>query len=329
LQRLSKRLSKNSINRLKSGKNLLAFSAGVDSTALFFLLLEEDIEFDIAIVDYGIRESSKKEIEYAKELAKGYKKEIFIKEAKKIESNFEKEARDIRYSFFEKIIKKHKYQNLITAHQLNDRLEWFLMQLSKGAGLVELLGFDEIEKRDDYFIIRPLLNIKKSQLLDYLKENSYRYFIDESNFSNSYKRNYFRESFSNRLIDEFGDGVKNSLNYLSLDRELLLNLGSPMKKIEDLYIIKRGVDDIRVVDKTLKKLGYLLSSSQREEILKSSEIVIGGKFVVAKSSSYIFICPYIKVVMPKEFKERCRVLKIPKKIRTYLFFEGIDPNLLL
>ena len=44
---------------LKTKKNLLAFSAGIDSSALFFILLENGIEFDVAIVDYGIRKSSK------------------------------------------------------------------------------------------------------------------------------------------------------------------------------------------------------------------------------------------------------------------------------
>ena len=57
---------------LKNSKNLLAFSAGGDSTALLFLLLDNNIQFDIAIVDYGIRKQSKDEVAYAQELAKQY-----------------------------------------------------------------------------------------------------------------------------------------------------------------------------------------------------------------------------------------------------------------
>ena len=86
---------------VKNQKNLLAFSAGVDSTALFFLLLEQNIPFNIAIVNYNIRNQSKEEVFYAKELAKKYNKEIFIFDTKiENNSNFEKQARDIRYSFF-------------------------------------------------------------------------------------------------------------------------------------------------------------------------------------------------------------------------------------
>ena len=63
-------LNNSSLNLLKSKKNLLAFSAGVDSTALFFLLNDSNIDFDIAIVDYGLREQSKNEVAHAKNLAK-------------------------------------------------------------------------------------------------------------------------------------------------------------------------------------------------------------------------------------------------------------------
>ncbi len=142
---------------IKNQKNLLAFSAGVDSVALFFLLLEQNISFDIAIVDYNLRAQSKDEISYAKELALKYNKTIFIKDVNlENNSNFEKIARDIRYSFFKEIILNEKYENLITAHQLNDKLEWFLMQLSKGAGLVELIGFNEFEQKENYKIYKPL-----------------------------------------------------------------------------------------------------------------------------------------------------------------------------
>ena len=127
---------------IKESKNLLAFSAGIDSTALFFLLLEDNISFDIAIVDYNLREQSKKEIAYAKELAKTYNKKIFIKEVFLDGSNFEKKARDVRYTFFKEITEEYNYNTLLTAHQLDDKLEWFMMQLSKGAGLYELIGLN-------------------------------------------------------------------------------------------------------------------------------------------------------------------------------------------
>ena len=62
-------LKNSSLEKLRGKKNLLAFSAGVDSSALFFILLQNKIKFDIAIVNYNIREQSKEETQYAKELA--------------------------------------------------------------------------------------------------------------------------------------------------------------------------------------------------------------------------------------------------------------------
>ena len=65
---------------ISTKKNLLAFSAGIDSSALFFLLIENNIPFDIAIVNYNMRNQSKDEVIYAKQLATKYKKQIFLKE---------------------------------------------------------------------------------------------------------------------------------------------------------------------------------------------------------------------------------------------------------
>jgi tRNA(Ile)-lysidine synthase len=68
------------LEKLQNQNNLLAFSGGVDSTALFFYLLERNIPFDIAIVNYHTREESNKEVKYAKELAEKYNKKIFVKD---------------------------------------------------------------------------------------------------------------------------------------------------------------------------------------------------------------------------------------------------------
>ena len=68
----------------KNNKNLLGFSGGVDSSAMFFFLLNNNIDFDIAIVNYNLREQSKEEVKYAFELAKKYNKKIYLKEISKI-----------------------------------------------------------------------------------------------------------------------------------------------------------------------------------------------------------------------------------------------------
>ena len=313
---------------IQNQKNLLAFSAGVDSSALFFLLLEQSIPFDIAIVNYNLRVQSKDEVFYAKNLASKYKKNIFLKETK-IEniSNFEKNARDIRYKFFDEIILENSYENLITAHQLNDKLEWFMMQLSKGAGLVELIGFNEFEQKENYKIYKPLLNITKKKLENYLKINNHKYFVDQSNFDEKYKRNYFRHTFSNKFLENFSSGVKKSFEYLQIDLDSLNIQNVPIKKIKELEIFLNQNDDnlnIRTIDLSLKKRGFLLTSAQRNEILKQKEITISHKINISIQQNHIWIAPICSEFIEKKYKELYRINKIPKNIRTYIFREKIE-----
>ena len=313
---------------IKNQKNLLAFSAGVDSSALFFLLLAQDTPFDIAIVNYNVRNQSKEEISYAKELASKYKKEVFIFDTKiENNSNFEKQARDIRYSFFEEIIKEHNYQNLITAHQLNDKLEWFMMQLSKGAGLVELIGFNEFEQKDTYKIYKPLLNITKDELEIYLQKNKHKYFVDKSNFDEKYKRNFFRHNFSNKFLEEFSNGVKKSFDYLQNDLNSMNIQYQAIKKIDELEIFLNQNDDnlnIRTIDLSLKRRGILLSNAQRNEIIKQKELTISHKINISICKNHIWIAPINKSVMDKKFKDNCRINNIPRNIRAYISCKKIE-----
>lgn len=306
----------------------MAFSAGVDSSALFFLLFEHGIKFDIAIVNYGTREESDQEEAHAKALANKHKLFCHSIKAPVFHSHFEKQARDFRYEFFESLITIEGYDNLITAHQLNDQLEWLLMRLSKGAGLSELLGLEPVTQKAHYTLIRPLLAYSKEELLQYLQKNSYPYFVDQSNSDESYERNKFRKQFSDTLIAEYKEGIKRSMEYLRKDKEVLESGFETIYSNKLLYIVKLHTPSAKVkaADITLKKLGYLLSSPQRQEIEKEPSLVIGGEWAIALQDDLLFISPYLTTDMPKKFKELCRVLKVPGKIRPYLFKEHIDPS---
>lgn len=316
------------LSHLKGKKNLLAFSAGVDSSALFFLLLENHIKFDIAIVNYGTREESNKEEAHAKALAKEHKLFCHSIKAPVFHSHFEKQARDFRYEFFESLITIEGYDTLITAHQLNDQLEWLLMRLSKGAGLSELLGLEPVTQKGHYALIRPLLAYSKEELLQYLKSNDYPFFIDASNTDENYERNKFRKHFSNALIAQYKEGIQRSMEYLRKDKEILESGFEILYSNKLLHIVKlyTPTAKVKAADLTLKKLGYLLSSKQRQEIEKESSLVIGGVWSIALQEDLLFIAPYITADMPKKFKELCRVLNVPGKIRPYLLKEHIDPT---
>ena len=319
-------LSPASLERLKNGKNLLAFSAGGDSTALFFLLNERQIPFDIALVNYQTRTQSDVEAAYSLDLAQRYGKRCYLKTTKLEKANFEHQARRLRYAFFEAIIARFGYENLITAHHLNDKTEWFLMQFTKGAGTVEMTGFDEIETRPGYTLLRPLIYTPKAALIDYLQKEHIRYFVDESNTSTCFLRNYFRKTFADKLVEAYASGIQKSFRYLHEDKKRLFN--PEIQKIKSLQIARRNGDpiyDMRLIDKMLKARGYLLSTAQKREILRQQEGIVGGKFVVALTTDAIFVAPVSSAVMPKPFKEACRRAKIPPKIRPCIFLEKIDP----
>ena len=323
-------LDKEIIDFLKKRRNLLAFSGGVDSVALFFILQQEGIDFDIAIVNYKKRKQAFEEVKYAKRLSKEYKKRFFIKEASIREGSFEKKARDIRYAFFEEIIKDYSYDVLITAHQLNDLTEWFLMQFAKGAGLVELIGMEPIVKRDFYTIARPLLFVAKEDLVLFLESKKIKYFLDFSNFDEKYRRNYFRKNFSNRLVREYKDGIKRSFHFLIKDRNVLLK-DFNFKTIKELYVVKKSFFDsqnMRFLDKIFKRFGILLSFEQKKEIIRQKNGVFKN-IAFGIGEEIIFVAPYKKTDMPKSFREKCRISKIPPSVRGYIFEEiGDDFELL-
>lgn len=336
------------LDTLRGAKNLLAFSGGVDSSCLFFLLLREKIDFDLAIVNYGVRKSAKDELKYAKKLAKKYGKKIFVCESPKITRNFESEARRVRYAFFERIILAHNYENLILAHQLNDRFEWLLMQLTKGCGLNSLLGFKSIEEvdfrflgsesqidsaqdlaldsRQKYRVVRPMSAISRDEILAFLKKQKITFFVDKSNKKQNFKRNYFRVHFGNKLIKNFQSGILKSFEFLSTDFGALYG-ESRVLKIEHIFLIKQkscenNLQILANIDTVAKNLGYVISTNQRDEIVKSDfSCVVADKIIIDSNKSIIFVVAKDLSKAQKhakKFRDKLRLAQIPPKIRPFV-----------
>ncbi len=306
---------------LKCAKNLLAFSGGVDSSALFFMLLEQDIAFDLAIVDYQMRAQSKLEVQYAKNLAKQYQKQCFVLQAKLKESDFENHARVVRYGFFEAIIQEHGYQHLLMAHQLNDRLEWFLMQFFKGGGLNSLLGFDRVESRGYYHIVRPLWECSKEEILFYLKGRDF--FEDASNQDVKYLRNKIRIQYANQMLCDNKKGILNSFHYLREEKNQLYGLDEIQKIGHIFYFDRKNVlQDLFRIDRILKQLGYVCSYKQREEIKRQDfSLCLKNDFLIDTNRHNLFVAKmrFADLIMSKKFKNLAREINLPKRIRKEFF----------
>lgn len=307
---------------LKTGKNLLAFSAGVDSTALFYLLREAGIAFDIAHVNYRTREQSDAEEAHARKLATDYGLQCHCLHAPEITSNFEAEARAVRYRYFEQLIAQGGYDNLLTAHQLDDRFEWLLMQFAKGAGLPELLGMAAIERRKRYILIRPLLLHSKSELREWLNVKGHQFFEDASNTDVHYMRNKIRHTFSSPFIKTYGNGVLQTFAFLERDAKLLETMQIPAAIDSTILLLRTSSHRLvmmRQIDQWLKHRGYLLRQGEKKRILQENELVIGRQYALSISSSCTLLTPANNSSMPKSFKEKCRKLGIGKMVRPYLY----------
>ncbi len=318
---------------LIQGKCLLAFSYGLDSTALYHLLRESGIDFDIALVNYGVRAEADEEERAARELAARDGRRIFVAKAPRWESGFEAQARKFRYDFFESLIEEHGYENLLTAHQLNDRMEWMMMRLIRGAGTAELAGMEAVSERQtpdgkSYRLIRPLLETPRHELEAYLRERELPWFHDGSNESDAFERNRLRPLLE-PLVRQYTPGLVRSFRYLEHDRELHSEYYEMIYAEGELRIYR--IHDRRIVplaaSMALKELGYLLSGAEREMLKGKSSIVAGRKWAIELSGEYLYIAPYVaNIPMPRSFKEQCRIRQIPPKIRPWLYREGIDPQ---
>ena len=188
------------------------------------------------------------------------------------------------------------------------------MQLGKGAGLKELFGMSELEKREHFWLVRPLLNLRKKELQNYLDERGLRYFVDETNLEGKFKRSFVRLNFSEPFLDEYFSGVKKSFEFLEADRQ---NLLPNITKIDDeIFIIKNDSNVVRGVDMAAKELNVLLA--------KQTSVVLSGKIAVGYADEFVLVTPFYKAVMPKIFKEKARILKLPAINRGYLFINGVQ-----
>jgi tRNA(Ile)-lysidine synthase len=307
---------------LQQGRVLLAFSGGVDSTALFHLLLEHKIAFDIVHVNYHTRPSSDAEEQSAQALALRYGLNCYTHSCRLGGANFEHRAREERYRFFGYLMQKHHYSYLLTAHQLNDRLEWLMMQMCRGSGLPEMLGIRSHDRRDDIEILRPLLEWDRESIEAYLREHNIPHHIDESNADERYTRNFFRHRYSAPMMREYRDAIRRSFRYLEEDNDALVE---PMEfTLIGEFTYAPNPKNIRSlvagIDLFFKNNGYLLSRHDKEALKQGGEHIIARHTVVSIEDHYTFIAPYeANVVMDKGFKEECRRLKVGVKLRGYLY----------
>ncbi len=196
-------------------KVLLSFSGGPDSTALALLLrkLQKYIDFEITLFyfNHNLRDDSEEEERIVREFAKRFDFELFIKKLNfaNRESNIEERAREIRYKELLKKVNEKGFTKIATAHTLDDQIETFLIRLIRGSGSKGLMAIPLIR---DNVIVRPLLEIRKREILEYLKALGIGYVEDKTNRETKLLRNKVRNILIPLLEESFNPAIVKILN---------------------------------------------------------------------------------------------------------------------
>ena len=187
-------------NLIENNDNIVVgFSGGPDSVFLVEMLkkLQHFFNFKIYLVhiNHLLRgEDADSDENFSFEYAKKNNLEIFIKRipvkkiAKEIGKTLEEVGREERYKFFSEIYEKVGANKIATAHNKDDQIETFLFRLTRGTSLQGLEGI----KTKNNNIIRPISEIYKKDILEYLNKNEIQYKIDKTNFENEFTRNSIR-----------------------------------------------------------------------------------------------------------------------------------------
>lgn len=262
---------------------VIGCSAGPDSMALVDMLLKIREKYSLSLivahVNHNVRVESIDEALYIKEYCV---KNSILFETMTIEKygddNFENEARNIRYNFFENVVYKYGANYLMTAHHGDDLVETIMMRIVRGSNLKGYSGFKMIVDMTDYKIVRPLIYYTKKELEEYDEMNNVKYFVDKSNSSDKYTRNRYRKYLLPFLKSEeenvhlkflrFSDNLSAACNFINKERDKALG----RVLLADSLVIDKFILEDPYIQREI--LYYLLSEFYQDDL-----ILVGDKHI--------------------------------------------------
>jgi tRNA(Ile)-lysidine synthase len=217
---------------LKKGTTVVVgVSGGPDSVALLHILWSLRYELGIKLIaahfNHRLRRAADGDQKFVERLA--VKLNIpFVSGRSKTrqrQGSLEDWARRERFEFFAAVVRKHRAQSVALAHTQNDLAETVLMRLLRGTGLLGLRGILPERRINGVCFIRPLLDLSKDDLLDYLKANRLSYRNDHTNLKTDFFRNKIRLKLLPLLKDDYNANIRRVLadvaDSVSLDYEFL------------------------------------------------------------------------------------------------------------
>ena len=177
----------------------LAVSGGADSTALAVAMAEMQPQLGfraiVLHVDHGLRPDSAADARFVKRLARelglpfhGTRVQVVRDKGESLEMA----ARRERLAFFARMVRRLKLDAIATGHHADDVAETFLMRLARGSGAAGLAGLKRISHVNGITFIRPLLDLRDTELRDFLRRRNIAWREDATNADTSILRNKVR-----------------------------------------------------------------------------------------------------------------------------------------
>lgn len=250
-------------------KLLVAVSGGPDSVYLLCRLLEIREEKNLILVlahyNHGVRgERADRDEQFVVGLAEKYQLELKLERRMSDCGCSEAKMRRDRYDFLERVRQEKNCDYILAAHTLDDQIETIVFNFIRGTGLNGLVGMSW----QSGFILRPILDTPKSQVLQYLQEKKIMFCWDESNMNIDYTRNYIRQIVIPQIeklnpnyrqtIEQLSGMVAGQQDYIEKrTRKVLEKITKfsicPLEKWEEVVGWERQMADPVLIELDLKK----------------------------------------------------------------------------
>lgn len=221
-------------------RTLLAVSGGVDSVVMADLFYCAGLTFGIAHANFHLRgHESDRDEQFVRSLAEKYKVEVFVnqfetsKYARKNKVSIQVAARQLRYKWFEELINEHGFDQVATAHHLDDQVETFLINLTRGTGIAGLHGIPVKQGK----VIRPVLFTGRKEIEAYAVAHHLEFVEDSSNKSVKYTRNYIRHKVIpqlEKINPAFRQELTKTIDHIR-DNEIIYRRAVELKRKELLH----------------------------------------------------------------------------------------------
>lgn len=239
---------------------LIGVSGGPDSLALLHFFTKIQKEWDLRLmvvhVDHMFRgEQSYHEMKYVEKICQEWDipfigKQINVPlELTKKKGGSQVIAREMRYSFFEKIMQEHEIPHLAIAHHGDDQIETMLMRMTRGSNLPAVAGMKAKRPFGNGFVIRPFLCVTKEEIEQYCQKHHLKPVYDPTNFKEIYTRNRFRMHVLPFLKEENHHvhiHFQRLSEFLLEDHEYLMKLA--LEEINKIIVKKEDMIELNICD---------------------------------------------------------------------------------